>query len=474
MHNPHHKATLLAAGWLALCVAAVALGQALRLGPAEAAYAWPLGGAAAWLPAVLFPAALAWSGAAAVLLLVGAAWAGASGTRAAWARLLLIQPLLLAFIWLVWPADGRQPWAGVGAEVLMLAAVGLAAGTWWGWRHGHAAFGPAPRPRDFIRDGLFLVVILAAGHLGGQGLSAASLTPALVTYPLFAMIQLLVFLVLPAGDLRRCGASDRTIALSCGLVFGLVHWPNPLLAAATGVAMAFWIRDRLRGRGLVSLAVGMGILGAVFSQGLPDSWTGHMRAGPGYIRQLAREDLAAGRLWFTPGNPDWDANPPLPAEFLGTLYPGVVGRPITAQELALWEKTLDRARRRTLIWQFLTSAEYTARQIQGPPPDPAGKDTDTLLRWKRIITLLDSDEYWQGHGGTWQGYLAGLYGDLLGRKPSPEEAAAWTPRLNAVQRREIVGVLLDNALQWRDRPPRTLSFRRLVAPQVPVLVTKYP
>ncbi len=473
MQDRHHGPLLLALGWLAACIAAVAIGQALRLGPAEAAYAWPLPHPLGWLTRVLLPLALGCCGIAVVLLTVAAAHARALRVQKPWARLLLIQPLLLAFIWLVWPANGRQPWSGAAPEVLLLAALGIASCMYLVWKRGRKALGAAPRPREFLRDGAFLVIILAAGLLGGGKISLQALISAAVLYPLFALVQLSVMLILPATDLRRCGSSPRLTALSCALVFGLLHWPNLLLAAATAVAMFFWAQDRLAGRGLISLALGMGLLGAAFSQALPDPWTAHMRVGPGYIRQTVREDLAAGNLWFLPGNPDWNANPPLPAEFLGTLYPGVIGRPIRQQEMALWLESVDRARRRTVIWQFATSDEYARTQRLGPPPVAAEMPADARQRWHRDITILDSDTYWKAHGGSWPGYLAGLYEDMLGRKGSSEEIAAWTPRLNLVQRRRIAEVMLNHAQAWREKPPATLPYMRLVAPQVPILVAQY-
>ncbi|NCQ35718.1 hypothetical protein GW813_11765 [bacterium] len=359
-------------------------------------------------------------------------------------------------------------------ETLMLAGLGVAAATWLGLRRGHLSFGPAPRPGEFIRDGVFLILILVGGYLKGPGLRGSALVPALVSYPLFAVAQLLVMMILPATDLVRCGVSRRVTILACGMVFGALHWPNPVLVVATSVAMAFWTWDRLNGRGLISLALGMGLLGAVFSQTLPDTWTEHMRVGPGLIRQVAREDLAVGRLWFTPGTPEWNAHPPLPAEFLGTIYPGVVGRPIGPEEFDLWQSSLDRARRRTVIWQFISGAEYAGKQLHGPAPAPVGEAEEHALFWRKLIDRLDSPDYWEAHGGNWDGFLTGLYADLLGRRPALPELAAWSPRLHLIQRRQIAEVLLRHSLQWRDQPPQTLSMRSLVAPQIPLLVARFP
>ncbi len=473
MQDRHHGTLVLALGWLAACFTAVALGQALRLSPAEAAYAWPLPHPAVWLPGLLMPVALVWTGVTVLVLVLGAVRARALGLQQPWARLLLVQPLLLAFIWLVWPANGRQPWSGVAPEALLLAAAGIVVLMYLVWRRGRLVLGARPRPREFVRDGVILAIILTVGLTRDGDFSWQALISSAVLYPLFALVQMTVMLVMPAADLRRCGLSPRSIALACAVVFGLLHWPNPLLAVVTAAAMFLWAEDHLRGRGLISLALGMGLLGAAFSQALPDTWTAHMRVGPGYIRHAVREDLTANRLWFAPGHGDWDAHPPLPAEFLGALYPGVVGRPLEPQELEVWQKALDRARRRTVIWQFLTSPEYAREQRLGPPPTAEELPPDQWQHWRRIIATLDGDPYWQAHGENWPGYLAGLYEDLLGRKATTGEIAAWTPRLNLEQRHRIVDVLLNHAFQWRSKAPETLSFRALVAPPVPILIARF-
>ncbi len=473
MQEQRHIPKILAAGWVAACASAVALGQALRLGPAEAAYALPLSKPLGWLPPLLLPLALVLIALTAGLLLLGSAHARARGLQKPWARLLLVHPLLLAFIWLVWPATGRQPWTGVAAIPLLLAAMGIAIVMILGPRKGYGIFGPLPRWGEFRRDAIFLLIIVGAGIASGKTVTGGALLSAAIFYPLFALVQMSIMLILPAGDLQRCGLSGRWTATACALVFGLLHWPNPLVAVATALAMFFWTQDRLAGRSLISLALGMGFLGAGFSQMLPDAWTAHMRIGPGYVRRLVREDLVDGHLWFAKSQPHWDQHNPLPEEFLEALYPGVIGRPLSSPELAVWESALDRARRKTVIWQFLTSVEYERKQTFGPPPPAGEMDPDTRLHWQKIISTLDSQSFWESHGSSWSGFIAELYQNLLDRKASPAELSAWSPRLNIIQRRQILEVMLGHAFQWRDQPPPTLPINKLVVPQVPILVDRF-
>ena len=76
------------------------------------------------------------------------------------------------------------------------------------------------------------------------------------------------------------GYSTRVIAISCALVFSLLHWPNPLLMAITGFAMLIWARQFLRGRSILALALVMGIAATGARFMLPQAWTGEMRIGP--------------------------------------------------------------------------------------------------------------------------------------------------------------------------------------------------
>lgn len=42
--------------------------------------------------------------------------------------------------------------------------------------------------------------------------------------------------------------------------------------------------------------------------------------------------------------------------------------------------------------------------------------------------ILGSEEYWCSHGGTPEGYIVGLYNDVLGRQPRPDEIFLWNTR----------------------------------------------
>ena len=74
--------------------------------------------------------------------------------------------------------------------------------------------------------------------------------------------------------------------------------------------------------------------------------------------------------------------------------------------------------------------------VLGRAPDPASRAywrervvQGTVIRPTAL--LFASDEYAAAHGGTVEGYLTGIYEDLMGRAPDQDGLAYWTGRLEA-------------------------------------------
>ena len=76
--------------------------------------------------------------------------------------------------------------------------------------------------------------------------------------------------------------SRTTASLVAGILFALLHWPNPVLVPLTligGAAMA-WLFARERN--ILPLTLGQTILGALVWWAFPVLWHHSMRVGPGY------------------------------------------------------------------------------------------------------------------------------------------------------------------------------------------------
>lgn len=81
--------------------------------------------------------------------------------------------------------------------------------------------------------------------------------------------------------LRYCVQTWHAALLS-GVIFAVLHWPNPVLVPLTligGAAMA-WLFARERN--ILPLALGQAVLGALVWWAFPMAWHHSMRVGPGY------------------------------------------------------------------------------------------------------------------------------------------------------------------------------------------------
>jgi membrane protease YdiL (CAAX protease family) len=71
-------------------------------------------------------------------------------------------------------------------------------------------------------------------------------------------------------------------AALAGILFGALHWPNPVLVPLTvigGVGMAWLFAEE---RNILPLTLGQAILGTLVWWAFPLSWHHSMRVGPGY------------------------------------------------------------------------------------------------------------------------------------------------------------------------------------------------
>lgn len=205
-------------------------------------------------------------------------------------------PLLLATgFWIILPADnpGFAVWAvllGVLACVVWLAARSLKPIPPHGLSFTLAG-------KDLIADSLIILLPVAVGAwiVDGDrlGLERADVIYSVLTYPFYALVQLFIFLVIPATHMSRRGYSAATISVSCATIFSLAHWPNPLLMAGTGLAMLVWTRQYLRGRSVLMLALVLGIAATGFKFAMPMQWGWEMRIGPDYVEKRAAFDANA-------------------------------------------------------------------------------------------------------------------------------------------------------------------------------------
>ncbi len=440
-----HESWIIACAWLMLCLAVVLVGMLLRLSPIEMSLL-PFQSSLGWL----LPVAMLCSAIAGVLLWIGGGLARGRHLQIPLAELILFFPLVLGFLWLVWPTVGFETFALAGGGVFLLV------GVWLFFRSPRIKPGvPWSRTTTLVSDlvMIFSPIVLGLALGATPDLKASGLS--IFLYPLYALVQLGIFLVIPATRIHQFGLKVWQSALICALAFGLLHAPNPVVVSVSIMSLFVWAWQYLSGRKLLPLAVVMGLSATTFSQFMPDPFTGHMRVGPGYTFRPAVEELAR-QTELSPLN--------TPREFLAHIYPQVIGRSASNEELERWEKDIQLARRTTLAWRFFTSGEYQKNTVQKNWPAPP---TDTIHWldmdpvWRDRIRAYGNPEYWAKTGKNMPGYIKSLYRDILRRPCSQKELDTWTPSLSTSQRHRLASILLENNRRWHSQSYPGLSVEEM-------------
>ncbi len=151
-----------------------------------------------------------------------------------------------------------------------------------GWRADNLL--PATR-RAAAAFGIFTVLLLAVGFaLGGR----VRIPPHFVslqrlwTYFAFCLLQQVALQSFLNNRLMVLTSKRWLSSVLAGVIFGALHWPNPVLVPLTfigGTAMA-WLFARERN--IIPLAIGQAVLGSIVWWAFPVAWHHALRVGPGY------------------------------------------------------------------------------------------------------------------------------------------------------------------------------------------------
>lgn len=101
-------------------------------------------------------------------------------------------------------------------------------------------------------------------------------------YFLFCVIQQVGLNSMVSNRLMAAFESPVTVALVAGFIFGLLHWPNPVLLPLTAFAGGVMAWLFLKERNILPLAAGQAVLGSLVWWAFPLQWHHSMRVGPGY------------------------------------------------------------------------------------------------------------------------------------------------------------------------------------------------
>ena len=115
--------------------------------------------------------------------------------------------------------------------------------------------------------------------------SASLLTPKhFFGYMSFCLLQQIGVNSMVTNRLLAATSSPLWTSLLTGALFGLLHWPNPVLIPLTAIggALMSWLFSGERN--ILSLTVWQTILGTLVWWAFPLAWHHAMRVGPGFYR----------------------------------------------------------------------------------------------------------------------------------------------------------------------------------------------
>src|SRR6266700_127443 len=141
---------------------------------------------------------------------------------------------------------------------------------------------------------VFLFFMLTIG-IAGLFLGALHRLPAHFLQPkrfagyfAFCLLQQVGLQSITMNRLLQAFRSREMAAFTGGLLFGALHWPNPVLVPLTfigGVVMC-WLFARERN--ILPLVLGQALIGALVWWAFPLAWHHSMRVGPGYYTYVPR------------------------------------------------------------------------------------------------------------------------------------------------------------------------------------------
>jgi len=141
---------------------------------------------------------------------------------------------------------------------------------------------------------IFLMFIFSL-VLAGAALGAFQRTPArlldphrLIGYFAFCLLQQVALQSVTMNRLLGALQNPGAAAAIGGLLFGSLHWPNPVLVPLTAVGGTAMCWLFAKERNILPLFVGQTILGVVVWWAFPLAWHHSMRVGPGFYNFVPR------------------------------------------------------------------------------------------------------------------------------------------------------------------------------------------
>src|SRR5438874_5970313 len=107
-----------------------------------------------------------------------------------------------------------------------------------------------------------------------------------IGYFAFCLLQQIGLQSLTMNRLLQGIKNPDLAALVGGLLFGALHWPNPVLVPLTFIGGTIMCWLFAHDRNILPLVLGQSILGALVWWAFPLAWHHSMRVGPGYYTYI--------------------------------------------------------------------------------------------------------------------------------------------------------------------------------------------
>ena len=135
-----------------------------------------------------------------------------------------------------------------------------------------------------------LMIVIAGIFLGAlHRLPAHFVEPKrFVGYFAFCLLQQVGLQSMTMNRLLQGIRSREAAAFAGGLLFGALHWPNPVLVPLTFVGGVIMCWLFARDRNILPLVLGQALLGALVWWAFPLAWHHSMRVGPGYYTYVPK------------------------------------------------------------------------------------------------------------------------------------------------------------------------------------------
>jgi membrane protease YdiL (CAAX protease family) len=201
---------------------------------------------------------------------------------------LLVFPLTFFFLWARTPFDTDKIIDIVIASIIILwVLIILFKDRKCGEESGFTRSNFLPAIKQLLFPTLIVISISLIWFFSNTETSfnVTRFLTSLITYPVYAFFQLLVFLEIPHKRLRQLTSSNVKIVFVIASLFALIHWPNYCVTIVTFLLMLIWASIYTKYRNIWAISLAFGISATFGLQLLPYEISHNGKVGPSLVNE---------------------------------------------------------------------------------------------------------------------------------------------------------------------------------------------